>query len=303
MAPPLRIGRALAGPTPETDGAAAALPAWRGESTRAMPRPLARPLVDGDLAPVPASWRVGPPDFVGLGCGKAGTTWWWCLLEQHPQVVPNRAGEKELHHFSHFDLRGPDAAAIEVYRRAFAAPPGAISGEFTCTYLNQPLAVDWLHAAAPTARCIAMLRNPIDRAVSAYNMLETGRAKLFGLEGEAEHALLAFSLFPEAMQSSLVAGPLERAIELFGRDQVQVLQYERCQRDGAAQFRRTCEFLGIDPSFVPSDLTRPVNDRAYTIAKPDAERRRRLAAYFRHDVERLAGLCPELELGLWPDFT
>jgi len=41
----------------------------------ALPPPLLRPLDVRDLAPVPDGWTAGPPDFVGIGCGKSGSTW------------------------------------------------------------------------------------------------------------------------------------------------------------------------------------------------------------------------------------
>jgi len=58
---------------------------------------LERAFVRADLAPVPAHWRIGGPDFVAIGCGKAGSTWWWSLIDSHPHVVPNRLHQKELH--------------------------------------------------------------------------------------------------------------------------------------------------------------------------------------------------------------
>ena len=37
------------------------------------------------------------PDFLGIGAPRAGTTWLWTVLRQHPQIwMPPR---KELHYF------------------------------------------------------------------------------------------------------------------------------------------------------------------------------------------------------------
>ena len=34
--------------------------------------------------PTPVGWEVGPPDFVGVGTARSGTTWWDGLIASHP---------------------------------------------------------------------------------------------------------------------------------------------------------------------------------------------------------------------------
>src|SRR4051794_6291809 len=50
---------------------------------------------------VPAGWLIGPPDFVGVGTARSGTTWWFRLLTQHPEVA-RAAGVKEVHYFDQY---------------------------------------------------------------------------------------------------------------------------------------------------------------------------------------------------------
>ena len=95
------------------------------------PRPqilewIQRPFTRRDLAPVPHGWVTGPPDFIGVGCGKAGSSWWYELLSRHPDVVPNRLRAKELHFLCHFDYRGPSPEDIATYQAAFARPAGRL---------------------------------------------------------------------------------------------------------------------------------------------------------------------------------
>ena len=124
-----------------------------------------------------------------------------------------------------------------------------------------------------------------------------------GLEGEAFDLFRDYSLVPEAIWSCLVADNLGRLLRDVPREQVLVLQYEALKDDPLPHFRRTCAFLDIDPDFTPSDVRRPVNRRAYVVDKPDPGTRERLRDYFAAEVERLAALLPELDLGLWPDFA
>ncbi|MBL8843820.1 MAG: sulfotransferase [Planctomycetes bacterium] len=279
---------------------AAATPAALPAGPRAR---MAACFTRADLKPVAPGWRVGPPDFVGLGCGKSGGSWWYELLQRHPQVVPNRLDAKELHYFCHHDFRGPDDAAKQLYREAFARPDGKVCGEWSGNFLNHPLALGYLLDTAPDAKFVAILRNPVDRAVSNWNQFLHGRKQLLGLEGERERLLEDYSLFPEALWSCRIADALHQLFARVPRSQVLVLQYEALKAAPLPAWQRTCEFLGIDPRCTPRDFEQPVNRKPYLVPKPDAAARARLADYFADDVAATAALLPELDLALWRDFA
>ena len=102
------------------------------------------------------------PDFVVIGAQKAGTTSLYRMLRKHPQVHMPRT--KELHYFDFHYERGP-----EWYAAQFR--PGRWErrrGEATPNYMWGPLARQRLIADLPSARIIAILRNPVDRAYSHY---------------------------------------------------------------------------------------------------------------------------------------
>ncbi len=128
---------------------------------------VSNPFTADDLAPAPVhGWRIGkPPDYVGIGSPKAGTTWWHTLLLDHPQVVTNRVKRKELHYFVHFQHSEMTPAQVEVYQQTFPVPPGATCGEFSPTYLAYPHCIEHLAVAAPEAKIIVILRNPVDRFI------------------------------------------------------------------------------------------------------------------------------------------
>src|SRR5213595_3311651 len=51
----------------------------------------------------PPGWRTGPPDFVGVGAQRCGTSWWYRgTIRSHPQVVRIAKPGKELHYFDRF---------------------------------------------------------------------------------------------------------------------------------------------------------------------------------------------------------
>lgn len=102
------------------------------------------------------------PHFLGLGAQKAGTTTLHHWLATHPQVfVPP---VKELHFFSLHHALGTSWYASHFG----AALPGQLLGEITPYYLFHPMVPQRIAALLPHVRCIALLRDPVERALSHY---------------------------------------------------------------------------------------------------------------------------------------
>jgi hypothetical protein len=261
-----------------------------------------RPFEPRDLVPVPEGYVVKPPDFVGIASAKAGTTWWYRLLIEHPAVKPNRLAAKELTYFRHFGHRGPGADAIETYRQAFAAPKGCLCGEWSPIYVSYPLAVNYLGQAAPDAKLIAILRNPVDRTRSFLSHALSIGAQRPDLGRPGARPRNALSMFRAAVSSGLLCESFVRLLRVFDRSKLLLLQYERCALDPGFEIARTYRFLGLDDSFIPASIDRKVNVRPYVVPQLEPHERAILADYFSDDVRGLAELFPELDLSLWPDF-
>ena len=261
-----------------------------------------RPFEPRDLHAVPEGYRIGTPDFVGIGAGRSGTTWWYRLLLEHPSIKPNRLAEKELSFFFHFGCHGIDADAISTYRQAFAAPYNCLCGEWTPGYLCYPFALDYLAASVPDAKLMAIVRNPIDRMLSALNH----RARLpYGalrLKGTRSYLYRTFSVLQVVVAHSMYADAFRRVLNRFDRAKLLVLQYEQCVREPVAQIAKTYRFLGVDDSFAPSSLGRRFN-AAPCGERPAPAERAMLADWFRDDVQAFASMFPEVDLSLWSDFA
>ena len=243
-----------------------------------------------ELAPVPEGWQVGPPAYVGIGPGSTGTSWWHQLLLEHPHVTENRLRTKELNYFMYFSFRTPEAEELDTYRLAFAAPPGAICGEWSPGYLGNPFALEHLATAAPEAKVLTILRDPVERVPSAMNrLLARGRNQRAAMSG--------------AVSSALPVSSLRRARALFAPTRLLVLQHERCRIEPAAEIARTYRFLGIDDTFLPPGLGNRVNSLPHQVGALEAAERARLVDFFAADVAELVTLFPEIDLSLWPDFT
>jgi len=242
----------------------------------------------------PPGWRTGPPDFVGIGAQRSGTSWWYRGIETHPNVVRIKGQRKELHYFNRFwSGEVPDDFAA-TYHSLFPRPEGSINGEWTPRYMHDYWSVPLLREAAPDARVLAILRDPVER-------YRSGATRMVRLAEERGRPLRMIEI-TDAMWRSFYYQQLRRVFELYPREQVLVLQFERCRNEPEPQMRATCEFLGLEPfAELPPQLVEERSPRD----KPEFPRRMReeLVARLSDDVRRLAELCPEIDPALWPNFT
>jgi hypothetical protein len=243
--------------------------------------------------PCPEGWHTGPPDYVGVGVQKAGTNWWNLALAEHPDVDPSV--RKELHFFQHQWERGFGDDDVRAYHRYFPRRPGHLSGEWTPRYIVDPWTPARLRRAAPDARLLVLLRDPIERFRSGT----THNLARFQTRTEKLHP----RFLVEATERGRYASLLARLVEHFPREQVLVLQLERCTRDPEREIARTYEFLGLDPDFRASVLDRRVGAaRTDRFELPD-DLRAALYREYEPEVLRLAREWPEVDIGLWPHFA
>jgi len=267
-----------------------------------MSEPGAKPLTlvyQGVMMPpplpqCPAGWRTGPPDFVGIGAQRAGTTRWFDLIVAHPQIEAPPATRKELHYFDRFHAGGFTAADAEAYGEWFPRPEGRLTGEWTPVYLAAPWVPGMLAAAAPDAKLLVTLRDPIERYLSGLQRHHrTARA--------TEAPLNAMAPL-EAFMRGFYHAQLAHLLAYFERSRVLVLQYERCVREPLAELRRTFAFLGVrDTGFAPDLQAHPNRQPDKPELHPDA--RRALVEAYAPDVAGLIERFPEIDVALWPNFA
>lgn len=192
------------------------------------------------------------PDFVILGAQKAGTTSLYELLTRHPQVVPAR--RKEVHFLDRHWKRG-----IGWYRDQFpdvrdtdSAEP-VLTGEATPYYLFHPEAPARLRVAAPEARLLVVLRDPVDRAYSHYQMQvrrgreDQGFARALALEAERLAAGPENHPRYSYVARGRYAEQLRRWFAVFPRERFLVIESGELVRRTEAVLAGMTRFLGIAP--------------------------------------------------------
>jgi len=230
------------------------------------------------------------PDFVIIGAQKGGTSFLYYLLTRHPLVEP--AARKELHFFDqpeHFEN------GAEWYRRCFprlSSKDGqrSITGEATPYYLFDPPVTKRMAEIVPTARLIALLRNPIERAYSHYQMqVKRGtEPRTFEEAIEQQHS--------SYVSRGIYVDQLLRWFEFFSKEQMLILKSEDF-------FERPIEILKVVLTFLDLPDWQPeaseLQQRRHTGTykqKMDPSTRRRLEAYFEPYNQRLYE-CLDVDFG------
>lgn len=256
------------------------------------------------------------PDFMVIGAAKCGTTSLFDWICQHPYVVrPTTDGRerKELLYFDYGFAKRPgwyrEHFALQSERDAFTAQHGRpfLTGEATATYLTHWWAPKRAAGMVPDAKLIVTLRNPVDRAYSAFHMSRRRKVERSEVFEEAI-ALEAQRLAPEeaATRSDPHYNPplppplgywsyltrsrydehISRWFEFFPRDQFLFIEFEQMAADPQATLDRVYDFLGLPPH--QHEAFPQLNTGSYT--SMSAETRAALVEYFRPHNARVREL-------------
>ncbi len=225
-------------------------------------------------------------DFVIGGTQKGGTSALDSFLQQHPEICMPET-RKELHFFD----READDTDYKKYHANFKPKPQHRAiGEASPIYMYWETAPYRIWRYNPQMKWILALRNPVERAFSAWNMeTKRGKEKLpfaEAIEKEADRCRRGF-----------YAHQVRRLFNIFGRDNCLVLLNEELRNDHEKTLRRVFEFLGVDGSFVPPEAS--VFEQEYSI-QIDNKLRSRLIDTFYFDIKELERLL-ERNLSSWYD--
>lgn len=230
-------------------------------------------------------------DFLICGTQKGGTSALDACCRSHRDIL--MPSQKELHFFdddARFTEGEPD---YTVYHALFPNPePGKVRGESTPVYMYWPGVPERIHRYNPAIRLITILRNPIERAYSHWQM-ETSRGNEtlpFGVALRAETARLAGADANQRRVYSYIdrgryTAQLEKLWSLFGRDKVLVLRNEALRSTPADVLAQVSEFLDIAP--FPEMQPQTVNRQDYVSAMADSDRQF-LQEVFAADIAALA---------------
>jgi len=247
------------------------------------------------------------PAFLMIGAQRCGTTSLFRAITAHPQVA-HAPFHKGVNYFDLNYYRGPEwyrghFPVAEIARRRTAGYGDPVAFEASGYYLYHPFAIERIARDLPNVKLVAMLRDPVERAFSAYKheyardfewetfeqALRLEDDRLIG-EIDRMRADPRYESFPHRHHSYRHRGhyaeQLEKVFQYFPRPQVHIIESEAFFAKPAAEYQRLLEFLDLRP-WEPTHFGR---HNARSGAPMDAETRRELEQYYQPHDERLASL-------------
>jgi len=208
---------------------------------------------------------INLPDFIIIGANKAATTSLSYYLSCHPEVYMSRVKEPmfftthpsdsatEIHEA---DLEKPFfTSTLPEYSSMFDDAPGTAKsfGEASTAYLANPhIAARAIKKIVPNVKLIAVLREPVQRAISAYKMycgngfedrsfseiVDGARNQLTinGAQGGKDY-----------IRNGLYSQLLEPFTKLFPPSQLLILKYDDLESKGTEFMASVCKYLELSP--------------------------------------------------------
>jgi hypothetical protein len=208
-------------------------------------------ILPGNHMSIPQSRRK--VDFLICGAQKSGTTSLHAYLQRHSDIY--LPATKEIHFFDSDQYFSGNTPDYEYYHAHFAsADDGRKWGEATPIYMYWEPAIPRMWAYNPEMKIIIVLRNPIERAYSHWNM-ETRRGM--------ETLSFAEAIRNEAMRCKSDHGNQHRVYsycdrgfyckqilrlqEVFPKKNILVLKSEYLSNQPKETLNLICQFLEIKP--------------------------------------------------------
>ncbi|MEO5673215.1 MAG: sulfotransferase domain-containing protein [Chitinophagales bacterium] len=205
------------------------------------------------------------PNFLLVGAGKSATRSLYNYLIQHPDVYMPQLKEPQF--FVAEEVRGRIQKSVnnfEQYKKLFAGTEGKMAaGEASVMYLlfyEQAIANIKKHLG-DKVKILIILRNPVDRAYSAYNFVHVNNPdEKFTFEEalakEEDRWGNGAVLFMQYKRMGLYADAVKAYMDNFSH--VHIMWYDEFRKDPPAVLKGAFEFLGVNPG-VSVDYTRQWN--------------------------------------------
>jgi hypothetical protein len=234
-------------------------------------------------------------NFVIGGTQKGGTSALDSFLRQHPQICMPRT-KKELHYFDN-EKNFRRRANYKHYHAHFRPERRhRVIGEATPIYMYWEAAPYRIWSYNPEMKWILVLRNPVERAFSAWNMETKRKAEHLSfraaLEQEPTRCREALPLQHRVfsyIDRGFYAHQVRRIFNIFGAENSLILLNEDLRADHRNTLGKVFKFLRVDNQKTPPQATVFEHDYDEKIA-PDLYSKVVDVFYFDiKELERLLG--------------
>ncbi len=198
------------------------------------------------------------PDFMIIGVQKGGTESAIKHLNQHNDL---KVYEHEIHYFDQ-KKEIYEYSDISEYKKKFINLEGKLVGEKTPSYVYLRFAINRIYKTYPNMKLIILLREPISRAYSEWNMFmrydgpqfikfrrsnENNRDFIKSIK-EIENIELKDIKENNywALQRGYYIDQIEYILTKFSRENVKIMISEQIIKDPLNKYNEIFEFLGLE---------------------------------------------------------
>lgn len=201
------------------------------------------------------------PNFLIIGANKAGTTSLFAYFKQHPQVFlcPVKEPMFFMVEGTQPDPNRPDKwprrdaiYTLEAYEALFVGVTDQKAiGEASTGYLSNWEAPYRIRRYIPDAKLIALLRDPAERAFSAYlSNVQLGIEPLSDFVQAIREESLPYN-WRFYVRLGFYYSQLKHYLDVFDSRQIKVYLYDDFKADPIRVIQDICRFLEVDDCFVP----------------------------------------------------
>ncbi|WP_373479523.1 sulfotransferase domain-containing protein [Geminocystis sp.] len=244
-----------------------------------------------------------PPNFLIIGTQKGGTTSLARYLEEHPQIIPNNSW-KEVRYY---DVSENYNKGWGWYLGNFAfkwQTKDLLTFDATPNYLYFSNIPELIKKDFPQIKMIVLLRNPVDRAYSGWQMYHSFGNNSYQMLKD----ITDYRSFSEAIKEELnpalntakypynyinrgkYVQQLENYYRYFDKDNLLILDFEMLKNNLDLLLNQVCDFLEIE-KFSSSQLNKLKEEKhnvgKYQKTDEDKETIEFLIEYFKPFNEKL----------------
>lgn len=208
------------------------------------------------------------PTFVIIGAQKSATSFMQLCLANHPDIY---LPQGETPFFESPDYENSDIDQLE---KIFQGRSEKCVGIKRPNYIGKPEVPDRIQKHLPSAKLIAVLRNPIDRAVSAYFHyinygfippldVETGMRKLISDSSFVSE----YKRSPEIIEFGYYHKYLSKYDYYTKNDQILIFLHEDILSKPLDSIQCAYDFLGVSRDFIPNSLSSRPHKVLYNLTR------------------------------------
>ncbi|MEA5508800.1 sulfotransferase domain-containing protein [Crocosphaera sp. UHCC 0190] len=187
------------------------------------------------------SYFLSSPRFIVIGGHKCGTSSLHSYFKQHPDILmPKIKGQ---------DLLNKGDLDIADYQKSYEMITNQkIFGEVSSNYFQSHKACSEIKKYFAHIKLLMILRNPVDRAFSHFNMISAEqKLNVQFTEIDQNH-----DKFGEIIRLGFYYDNLKQYIDTFGKHQLKVFLFDSFIKNKQQFFEEVFQFIEVDDKFLPN---------------------------------------------------